>query len=34
VAAWHRSHYDIQIQADVMARVVDHLAGEEGPEGE
>ena len=25
VAAWHGSHYDIQ--ADAMARVVDHLAG-------
>ena len=32
VAAWHRSHYDIQ--ADTMARVVDHLAGEEGSDGE
>jgi bacillithiol system protein YtxJ len=26
VPAWHRSHFDIQ--ADAMARVVDHLAGE------
>jgi monothiol bacilliredoxin len=31
VAAWHRSHYNIQ--ADAMARVVDHLAGEVGSEG-
>jgi bacillithiol system protein YtxJ len=28
VAAWHRSHYEIQ--AEAMARMVDHLAGEEG----
>jgi len=31
VAAWHRSHYDIQ--ADAMARAVDHLAGEVESEG-
>ena len=32
VAAWHRSHYEIQ--AEAMARIVDHLAGEEGSKGE
>ena len=28
VAAWHRSHYEIQ--AEAMARIVDDLAGQEG----
>jgi bacillithiol system protein YtxJ len=32
VAAWHRSHYEIR--AEAMARVVDHLAGQGGSEGE
>ena len=32
VAAWHRSHYEIQ--AEAMARIVDHLAGQEGSKGE
>jgi bacillithiol system protein YtxJ len=32
VAAWHRSHYEIQ--AEAMARIVDHLAEREGPKGE
>ena len=32
VAAWHRSHYEIQ--AEAMARIVDHLAGREGSRGE
>jgi len=32
VAAWHRSHYEIR--AEVMARAVDHLAGQDGSEGE
>ena len=32
VAAWHRSHYEIQ--AEAMARIVDHLAGQEGSRGE
>ena len=31
VAAWHRSHYEIR--AEVMARVVDHLADHDGSEG-
>ncbi len=31
VAAWHRSHYGIQ--ADAMARVVDHLTGKEDSSG-
>jgi bacillithiol system protein YtxJ len=31
VAAWHGSHYDIQ--ADAMARAVDHLGGEELSKG-
>ena len=32
VAAWHGSHYEIQ--AEAMARMVDHLAGAEGSAGE
>ena len=32
VAAWHRSHYEIR--AEAMARVVDHLAGQGGSEGD
>jgi bacillithiol system protein YtxJ len=32
VAAWHRSHYEIR--AEAMARVVDHLGGLGGSEGE
>ena len=32
VAAWHWSHYEIR--AEAMARVVDHLAGQGGSEGE
>jgi len=32
VAAWHRSHYEIQ--AEAMTRIVDHLAGQEGSRGE
>jgi monothiol bacilliredoxin len=32
VAAWHRSHHEIQ--AEAMARMVDHLAGQEGSAGE
>ena len=32
VAAWHRSHYEIQ--AEAMARIVDQLAGQEGSNGE
>jgi bacillithiol system protein YtxJ len=32
VAAWHRSHYEIR--AEAMARVVDHLAGQGGSDGE
>jgi bacillithiol system protein YtxJ len=32
VAAWHGSHYEIQ--AEAMARIVDHLAGQEGSKGE
>ena len=31
-AAWHRSHYEIQ--AEAMARIVDHLARQEGSKGE
>ena len=31
VAAWHGSHYDIQ--ADALARVVDHLGGTTVPHG-
>ena len=32
VAAWHGSHYEIR--AEVMARAVDHLAGQDGSEGD
>lgn len=32
VAAWHRSHYEIQ--AEAMARFVDQMAGQEGSKGE
>ena len=31
VAAWHRSHHEIQ--AEAMARIVDHLAEQEGSMG-
>ena len=31
VVAWHRSHYEIQ--AEAIARVVDHLAAEAGADG-